>query len=73
MTRGGFLKSLLMLAIAPKVLSEINITSTRQAVIGGSKGIYAYIEQNGSVVDYEPSSFRLEDFHKIIEIMDKNK
>ncbi len=69
MTRGNFLKSLMMLAVSPKVLSEINITSTRQAVIG-NKGILAMVEEKGNIIEYTTANYSLDDFRNLIKILE---
>lgn len=70
MNRKGFIKSIAMLAVAPKIIAEMEFKPPLKS--NEFKGLIPTIlSQEYSVVEFVPGSFTLKDFNDIVEKYDK--
>lgn len=70
MNRKGFLKSIAMLAVAPKIISEMEFKPPLKS--DKFKGLIPTIlKEEYTVVEYAPRNFTISDFHNLVEKYDK--
>lgn len=79
MNRASFIKSLFVVAAAPKIISEIDLTTKsvveHKQLVQCFEGIIPYVMNpaNGFKCEYNPSNFKLSDLQNIVKSLDNQK
>jgi hypothetical protein len=71
MNRRSLIKSLFTIAIAPKILAELNLETPLVAKNEFAGIIPTLLRPEYNVVNYEPGSFTLKHFHDLIKKADE--